>query len=805
MPQAIPLVATIIATIAGAPQILAAFIGLAASAVASLLTPEAKAPSIAQNGHLINTRSMQDPLPIVYGQVKIGGTQVFITTTGDNNKYLHIIQTLCEGEIEGLVHVYLDDKLISTYGGDAYYEFFKGTPTQNVCATLHSAYPDWTDAMRNTAYLYVRLTYNTDKFAALPVITAVIQGKKVYDPRNDTTAYSTNPAVCTYDYVRNTRYGVGIPGGFWNESSISTVANWCDTKGYTLNGILLDQNTAIDVIYNLLMCFRSGIIWSGGQFKLISFDYDAPVMTFNEDEIKENSFRINVPTIQDLPNTLKITYINKDNYYISDPFDLPDPNAVNIDGEKRVQELLLLGIDNRQQAQKIGTYTIERQRLNYIYSFVAGPKAIPLEPGDMIQVTHSLPGWVDKIVRVKDCQILSETEVALALLDEDALLYDDIINLETQATYSTSLPDPLGTPPQVEDVQFTEEIYSIKDNSYSRVKGTWAVPEGYNFLKHVEIWVSRDDVTYIHHTDSVGSFTLEPAKDGELWYFKFIPVSIYEVKRTLATVTTYNYTVTGKTSLPSNVSGFMASVAGDTVNLRWDKVSDEDLLGYEIRYGSAWNTSIFLGFTKALNVPLVGVKPGTHSFCIKAKDTLYNYSQNASVCTITVFDPPNYMEKNSFYNDFTSGGTFNNMETVVDPTYGRILRVIHSGGLSGDYTSPVYDMTSIKKCRHWLNYDTVINSTGATWQGGIGDVVWTTALQSGETWVQQFSNVQAGILTMKFFYSEDNSTWYEINNFQILSCEVQARYLKYQIFITDNDANSYIYVKPCTEKAFYWQ
>ena len=42
-----------------------------------------------------------------------------------------------------------------------------------------------------------------------PSVTAVVMGKKVYDTRTKTTAYSTNPAMCLRDFMLSKRYGLG--------------------------------------------------------------------------------------------------------------------------------------------------------------------------------------------------------------------------------------------------------------------------------------------------------------------------------------------------------------------------------------------------------------------------------------------------------------------------------------------------------------------------------------------------------------------------------------------------------------------
>lgn len=130
-------------------------------------------------GALVNTRSAEEPLPVLYGRHRIGGNQVHVHATGENNKYIHIIQTISEGPIEGIEQVYLDDKPASEYGDLVHYEFFNGAGDQGICTTLQGANPDWNRHMRWTAYLYIRLEYNAEKFTGLPKITVVAKGRKL--------------------------------------------------------------------------------------------------------------------------------------------------------------------------------------------------------------------------------------------------------------------------------------------------------------------------------------------------------------------------------------------------------------------------------------------------------------------------------------------------------------------------------------------------------------------------------------------------------------------------------------------------
>lgn len=105
---------------------------------------------------------------------------------------------------------------------------FLGTATQAASTELVSeSGGKWTSAhqLKGICYLYVRLEYDTQVFGqtGLPNISAIPRGKKVYDPRLDSTAggsgahriatpstwaWSENAALCTADYLRDAIYGL---------------------------------------------------------------------------------------------------------------------------------------------------------------------------------------------------------------------------------------------------------------------------------------------------------------------------------------------------------------------------------------------------------------------------------------------------------------------------------------------------------------------------------------------------------------------------------------------------------------------
>src|SRR3990172_4988310 len=98
-----------------------------------------------------------------------------------------------------------------------------------------------TSVLRGYCYTVVRLDLNQPEFqGGLPSIEVLTRGKKLYDPRDTTTAWSTNPALAIYDYL--TGDICGVDAGDLPAADYITAANVCDevigggVKRYVCNG-----------------------------------------------------------------------------------------------------------------------------------------------------------------------------------------------------------------------------------------------------------------------------------------------------------------------------------------------------------------------------------------------------------------------------------------------------------------------------------------------------------------------------------------------------------------------------------------
>lgn len=82
---------------------------------------------------------------------------------------------------------------------------------------------------RRIAYIHTEFNYNQDKFPnGIPNVSVEVFGKKLYDPRDGSTNFSTNPVLAIRDYLTNTDYGYSEKINNIDDDNFSAKANMCE-------------------------------------------------------------------------------------------------------------------------------------------------------------------------------------------------------------------------------------------------------------------------------------------------------------------------------------------------------------------------------------------------------------------------------------------------------------------------------------------------------------------------------------------------------------------------------------------------
>jgi len=291
-------------------------------------------------GTKVATRTPTSPRQIIYGQARVGGTITHVETSGTDNYKLSMIVVLAGHEVESLEEVLINDtKLTTTSSGGFQYAtnsrfintdnennfgsgrllrfiFKDGSQTTADSLVTSNTSLGTNDKFIGVSYIFIQMVFDSEAFGGgIPPLAFVIKGKKVYDPRTSSTAWSDNPALCVRDYITNTTYGLKATssevldttalGGF------SAAANTCDTAAgaittATVNGavsnltsVQLDSastNTLIDVGHTVTGTGISGsptVVYRSGNIIVLSSAQtiaDGVTLTFNEALYKANGF-----------------------------------------------------------------------------------------------------------------------------------------------------------------------------------------------------------------------------------------------------------------------------------------------------------------------------------------------------------------------------------------------------------------------------------------------------------------------------------------------------------------------------------
>lgn len=612
-------------------------------------TPSSVSAAQAQ-GLLINVTSNVEQIPVIYGSRKVGGPMVFIELTPNVTEYLNLIVVVGEGEIESISTLYIDN-VISTdarFNSLSVIETYTGSAGQLASESLTFVTAGkWGpgNVGSNTAYVYLRLKYDAKVFRGLPTITMDVLGKRVYDPRTGLTAYSNNAALCVRDYLTNTRYGRGIASAQVDDASFIAAANHCDEQvavpggtqaRYTCDGVIDTNQTLFDNIKLLLSACRGSLVYSGGLYKLVIDKVTALSFAFTEDNII-GDWQIVQPGKRTRFSRVTAGFFNGASNWQPD-FAISDSAAYRaLDNGLLLESKIDLPFTaNMYRAQQLAGLVLKQSRFGINVRFLAMPTGLRCEVGDVVTITHTTPGWVGKLFRITQVQILNNDEVEITAYEYDSTVYNLDTLTAVTATATSSLPDVF------ERITLTGLLASsgtgvlaiATDGSIqSRVLLTWiATTNTYATNGVVQIEYQKSGETIWVQIQARGDATsayLAPVIDAAAYGIRARFVTSADVAGPWTTIT---HTVIGKTAppaTPTNVSLTQALVF-------WTKVNDIDLAGYQLRNipGSVANwgqaSTLHTGLVTDIPYALAKTLFGVQTIMVVAVDTTGNISDVAS-------------------------------------------------------------------------------------------------------------------------------------------------------------------------------
>jgi hypothetical protein len=582
------------------------------------LAPKSSLRSSSSSGLLVNAREPAASQDFVYGEVRKGGVITFYESSGDDNTYLHQIIALAGHEVHSVDDIYINDQVatfsgnfVTTAGsGDSEVDWdskirikkYDGSQTTADSDLVSETSATSTFVGNGIAYLYVRYEYDQDVFAnGLPLITAKIRGKKVYDPRTASTAYSNNAALCIRDFLTSS---YGLSDNSIDDVDLAAAANECDEnvaldgggteKRYTANGVIKASTPTGSVLEDLVTSCAGTLFWGGGKWKLKAGAYTSPVKTLTLDDLRGP---INLSTrvsMRDNFNTVRGTFNDAAQDYIT--ADYPEIKSTAFinqdDGEEVALDLELPFTTSAASAQRLAKLTLFRGREQMTLSADFGLEAMEVEVGDIIAFTNARYGFSAKEFEVVGWKLSASEDagdlrINLTLRETSQAAFD--WNAEETSIISNDSDLPAFTSvAAVTNLTLTSSAILNEDGAtVPSIEVEW--DESPNaFVQYYEIQYKRlgtgGDPEFTSVFGSSNYFVISPVIVGENYQVKVRAVSALGVRSIFASATLNSQ---GDTTPPNAPTSLAANGASKFIEITWVNPADRDL-----RHVEVWENSI---------------------------------------------------------------------------------------------------------------------------------------------------------------------------------------------------------------------
>jgi len=582
-------------------------LGAGLSMVSRALAPR---PNIGaqMRGITQTTREPAGTRKIIYGKMRVGGQVVFISHSGDDNKYLHMAIVFASHEIQAYDEIWFNDKKIWTLTGGFQSDWGTyvtidrkfGTATQAASSNLTSANVLWTSnhKLSGMAYIAFRLEWDQDKFPqGVPNITAVVRGKKVYDPRLDVIAYSQNPALCLRDYMLDSSYGLGETNTNIDSTALIAAANLCDEQvsidaggtqdRYQCNGVIDTANQIKANIEQLLASMGGKLTYSGGKYFIDGADYKTPTHTFTEADVISEIQTQTKQSRRGIYNGVKGIFVSEEkNYKVLDYPPQISSSYATEDGDPLYLDMPLPFVTNNLQAQRLAKIALLKSRQQVVITMTVNLKGLQVKVGDTIQVTNDRLNYSSKVFEVIDYSLAVGDGQALAVnlvcIETASAIYDWTTSDEEDFLSGGELDLYDGrTVDNVTGLTLTEIGLRGPDGGVSSaVQLSWTAPDD-AFVELYKVRYNKTSTTdYFYASSREPRIYISGLDITSNYDFRVQAENLIGVSSTGTTLS--NQALNGDTTAPSAPTGGAATGGIQTITAEWNNPSDIDFKHVEV-------------------------------------------------------------------------------------------------------------------------------------------------------------------------------------------------------------------------------
>ena len=200
-----------------------------------------------------------------------------------------------------------------------------------------------------------------------------------------------NPAWAFCDALRSATYGGAVPTSRINMTQVYRLSQVWDSRGDEFNGVFDKTGTLWAALVQIAAVGRATPIYYAGMIDLVRDEPKTiPAQRITQGSILENSFKISYKLgTSETPDHVIVEYFDEETWQ-------PDNVTCVLPGstQNNPARVQLFGCTNRDQAWREGMYraAVNRDQRNRV-TFSVEMEGLLIRYGDMIKVTHDVPGW----------------------------------------------------------------------------------------------------------------------------------------------------------------------------------------------------------------------------------------------------------------------------------------------------------------------------------------------------------------------------------------------------------------------------
>jgi len=367
---------------------------------------------------------------------------------------------------------------------------------------------------------------NTQYYLSVQIEDAPIQENHTTAYADETETHSNNPVNVLMDYIRNPRYGKGLPNSAFHWNSWRKMAKLCDQvvsytssttgKAFTCDGVVQTSTSIMNNCKILLVGFRGIMPFTQGQFRLKienagdddnieSIPSDVPVsFTANEDNIV-GGLQLIGDNKETKVNRARVTYVDPSADYQPNEVIYPDDGSsddttflAEDNGQRLEATLSLPTVASREQALQYAEVFVKRSRNAKQIQFATTIAGSNVSVGDLCRVTSPNIG-LDGQFRITDIRLNAEGDIQVTGFEHQPTIYTINAKSADITRPTLNLPNPL-TVPAPTGVTVTSGSSNQASSGYvaeSRLNVTWTAAADPFFKEYIVQYKLAADSNYI--------------------------------------------------------------------------------------------------------------------------------------------------------------------------------------------------------------------------------------------------------------------------------------------------------------------